>query len=126
MARTPNAVAAYAAALLTFVSGCASNEERPTEELIRARTLIEQARQSGAHQYAARDVEGAQDKLRSAEIAADQRDNAVARRLAVQASLDAELAVAKARSGQAETAAEEVQASLATLREEAARARVRP
>ena len=117
---TRNVVAAFAA-VLAALTGCAANEPRPNDELVRARTLIEQARQSGANQFASTEAQNAQDKLQRAEVAADKKQHAVARRLAVQASLDAELASARTRSGKAEAAAEEVQASVATLRQEAER-----
>lgn len=116
--------AAFIAVLAATLAGCASNEPRPTEELTRARTLIEQARESGAYQFAATEVQNAQDKLAKAESAADKERHADARRLAVESSLDAELAVAKSRSGKAEAAAEQVAASVETLRQEAARGRV--
>lgn len=116
--------AAFIAVLAATLAGCASNEPRPTEELTRARTLIEQARESGAYQFAATEVQSAQDKLAKAESAADKERHADARRLAVESSLDAELAVAKSRSGKAEAAAEQVAASVETLRQEAARGRV--
>lgn len=116
--------AALIAVLAATLAGCASNEPRPTEELTRARTLIEQARESGAYQFAATEVQNAQDKLAKAESAADKERHADARRLAVESSLDAELAVAKSRSGKAEAAAEQVAASVETLRQEAARGRV--
>lgn len=116
-----NAAITVAAALAALVAACASNEERPTGELARARTLVDQARQSDAQQFASADLQNAQDKLRQADSAADKERYADARRLAVEASLDAELAVAKTRTGKAEAAAEEVAASLSTLQQEAAR-----
>jgi hypothetical protein len=121
-----NAAVAFSALFALGFAACAGNEARPTADLIRARTLIDQARQSGAYQFAAGDLQNARDKLHQAEAAADKRNNAVARRLAVEASLDAELAAAKTRSAKAEGAAEQVQASVKTLREEAARTRVQP
>jgi Domain of unknown function (DUF4398) len=123
---TRNAAFAFVAVSAAFASGCTTREERPTEELVEARTLIDQARQSGANQYASREVQSAQDKLHQAELAADRKNHADARRLAVQASLDAQLATARTRSGKAESAAEEVEASVRTLREEMARGRVQP
>ncbi|HKZ73344.1 MAG TPA: DUF4398 domain-containing protein [Steroidobacteraceae bacterium] len=114
-----NAAMAAAAVAVAGI-GCASNEPRPTEDLTRARVLIEQAGKAGAQQYASAELQSARDKLRRADTVVED-DTAEARRLAVEASLDAELAAAKTRSGKAKTAAEEVAASVATLREEAAR-----
>jgi Domain of unknown function (DUF4398) len=121
-----NAAFAFVAVSAALASGCATREDRPTEELTEARTLIDHARQSGANEYASREVQSAQDKLHQAELAADRKNHAVARRLAVEASLDAQLATARTRSGKAESAAEQVEASVRTLREEAARGRVQP
>ncbi len=112
---------AVAAALAALGAGCGSNEPRPTEELTRARTLIDQAERTGARQFASAELQMAHEKMRRADAAAEEEEHAVARRLAVEASLDAELAAAKTRSGQAEAAAEEIAASVSTLRDEAAR-----
>ena len=117
----PNTAIAVAAVLAALGAGCGSNEARPTEELTRARTIIDQAERTGARQHASSELQMAHEKLRRADAAAEEEENAVARRLAVEASLDAELAAAKSRSGQAEAAAEEVAASVSTLRDEAAR-----
>ncbi len=116
-----NTAIAVAAALAALGVGCGSNETRPTEELTRARTLIDQAERTGGRQFASAELQMAREKLRRADAAAQEEEHAVARRLAVEASLDAELAAAKSRSGQAEAAAEEIAASVSTLRDEAAR-----
>ena len=116
-----NTAIAVVAVLAALGAGCGSNEARPTEELTRARTLIDQAERTGARQFASAELQMAHEKLRRADAAAEEEEHAVARRLAVEASLDAELAAAKSRSGQAEAAAEEVAASVSSLREEAAR-----
>lgn len=115
------AAIAVIAALAALGTGCGSNEPRPTEELTRARTLIDQAERTGARQFASAELQMAHEKMRRADAAAEEEEFVVARRLAAEASLDAELAAAKSRSGQAEAAAEEVAASVATLRDEAAR-----
>jgi hypothetical protein len=117
---TPRSTAIAAAVTALAICACGSNEPRPTEELTRARVLIDQADKAGARQYASADLQAARDKLRRADSIVEQ-DTKAARRLAVQASLDAELAAARTRSGKAESAAEEIAASVSTLRDEAAR-----
>jgi len=103
-----------------LVGGCAS-EPKPTEEMTRAKTLVETAEQRGATQYAGVELEQARKKLGDAEVAANTGKQDVARRLAIEAGLDADLAAAKAGAGQAEHSAAEIDASVETLRREAAR-----
>ena len=103
-----------------LVSGCAS-EPKPTEEMTRAKTLVETAEQRGAAQYAGVELEQARKKLGDAEVASNTGKQDVARRLAVEAGLDADLAAAKASAGQAEHSAAEIDASVETLRREAGR-----
>jgi hypothetical protein len=112
-------VCALAAAALA--AGCASRVPRPTEELARAQTLVEQAEQNNAQQYAAADISMARDKLQAANKAADKGNNEVAQRLASEASLDARLASARAASARTQRAATEVNQSVETLRREATR-----
>jgi PBP1b-binding outer membrane lipoprotein LpoB len=106
-------------ALLT--TGCASEPKRPTEQLTRAQTLIEQAEKSGAQQYAAADLETARNKLQAANQAAEKGKQEAATQLATEAAVDAELATARAASGEARKAAEELGKSTDTLREETTR-----
>ncbi len=108
-----------AASLLTI--SCAAQSQRPTEEMTRARTLIEQAERDGAQRYAGADLEHARDKLRHADEAAEHGNQVVARQRATEAVADAELASARAASGDAQHAADEVLKSTETLRQEAAR-----
>ena len=73
-----------------LAAGCAS-QPRPTEEMTRAKTLIETAEQRGAPQYAGVELEQAHKKLGDAEAASSAGKQEVARRLAVESGLDAEL-----------------------------------
>ncbi|HSF46970.1 MAG TPA: DUF4398 domain-containing protein [Burkholderiales bacterium] len=104
-------------ALLT--AGCGSEPKRPTEQLTRAQTLIEQAEKAGAQRYAAADLETARNKLQSANKAADDGKQKQATQLAEEAALDAELAAARAATGEAKKAADEVGRSTEQLRQEA-------
>jgi hypothetical protein len=103
-----------------IVAGCASTP-RPTEELTRARTLIDQAAQSGAQQYAADNLQEARDRAAAADAAASKHDNVAAQRLANEASADAQLAAARAESGKAQQSVRELNDSLNSLREESTR-----
>jgi hypothetical protein len=83
--------------------------------------LIEQAEKAGAQEYAAADLERARDKLQAANAAQEKGKEEIANQYATEAAVDAELASARASSGQARKAADEVNAGARTLSEEATR-----
>jgi hypothetical protein len=118
-ARSNSAGAFFCVTLATLLAGCASTP-RPTAELTRAHTLIDQAQQSGAQQYAPADLTAARDKTGAAENAANKGDTVVAQRLATEAALDAQLAAARADDAKAQQSARELNDSLNTLRNESA------
>lgn len=109
-----------AIALCAF-AGCASTPPQPTAAMTRAESSVEQADQAGGRRLDAGTLDSAEDKLAGAKTAADKGDSRTANQLAEQAELDAELAAARARNTNAKKAAEEVRASLETLRAEIAR-----
>ena len=113
-----------AAAMLAGLglASCASEPERPSAEMTRASTIIGQAeKDTDTQQFAAAELQQARDKLNQAEMASKDGRNAEAERLAMQAALDAEYARAKAGNGEAQKAAEELDRSLESLRQESAR-----
>jgi hypothetical protein len=113
--------AATAAVALAATVSCASGP-RPNPDLVGARTLISQAEQSGAQQYASADLEAARSELRQADQ--DAKDKPVlAIRLAQESSVDAELALARTRALKAEQALKEVNSGTATLQSESERER---
>ena len=113
--------AAVAAAALVASVGCAS-APKPNADLVGAHTLVSQAEQSGAQQYASSDLEAARSELRQADQ--DAKDKPVlAIRLAQESSVDAELALARTRALKAEQALKEVNSGTATLRSESERER---
>lgn len=107
-------------AFLTAV-GCAGTP-KPTVDLIGAHTLVSQAEQSDAQQYASADLEAARGELRQADQVVKDKP-VVATRLAQQASADAELALARTRAVKAERALKEVNSATETLRTESERDR---
>jgi hypothetical protein len=119
MSSFSNGVAA-AISVSVLLAAC-KGEPRPTEELSRAKTLVEHADAANVQRYAAVDLNEAHDKLRAAEKAAADDENGTARRRANEASADAELASARADSRAAEEAAKDREKSLEMLRQEAAR-----
>lgn len=120
MTITPNCIAA--AALGALLSACATQGPQPTEELTRARTLIEQADKSGAQRYAAADLQRAHDELNNADRSNSDRKYDDARRYAQSAEVDADVAAARASAAQAQRAAREVASGNATLEQESGRA----
>src|SRR5947207_15833565 len=123
MALRPGMLAAAAILSLSgFAGGCATQGSQPTEEMTRARTLIEQADRSGAQRYAAADLQKAHDELSNADKANADKKYDDARRYAESAAADADVATARAAAGDAQRAAHEVAQSNETLRQESARA----
>jgi Domain of unknown function (DUF4398) len=115
----PTRIAVLIAAAL--LAGCATQSERPTQDMARAQALIDQAEKAGAQRYAAVQLDQARQKLDLAKAADQKGRHDDAQQRATEAAADAELAVAMASSGEAQRAAAEVQQSVETLREEAQR-----
>jgi hypothetical protein len=104
-----------------IVAACSSAPQRPTEDMTRARTLIEQAEKAGAQRYAAVELESARDKLAQADTAAQDGKQDIANQRAAEAVAVAELANARTLSGEARKAAEEMQRGTEALRQETER-----
>jgi putative cell wall-binding protein len=102
-------------------AGCATQGPVPTEQLTMARTLVEQADKANAQRYAPADLQRAHDELSSAEKAVNDRKYDDARRYAENAQVDADLASARASSGEAQRAAQEVNRSIDSLKQESER-----
>jgi hypothetical protein len=107
--------------LLTMLGACASSPDRPDQALARAQAAISQAEQSGARQYGPIALDDARRKLGQAQTAVTEEDMLLAERYAEEAVLAADLAAAKARTGKAQRAVEELEDSIAVLRQEIAR-----
>jgi Domain of unknown function (DUF4398) len=103
------------------LGGCATQGPQPTDEMTRAKTLIEQADRAGAQRYAAADLQRAHDELSNAERAMGEKKYNEARRYAESAEADADVASARASAGEAQRAAHEVMQGNETLRQEAGR-----
>lgn len=102
---------------LGVLPGCASTPP-PTAEIDAAASAIADARRGSAADFAPVELGFAEDKLRAAQAAVEQRDNARARQAAAQAQVDAELALAKSRAAQARAAVQERTEANAALRRE--------
>ena len=113
-------VAASAAIAFLALAGCASTGDLPREEMAVARSAVERAA-GPAGADAPVEVSQAREKLDRANSAVARKDFDVARRLAEQAEVDANLAEAKSHSIRADRALREVREGIRQLREEISR-----
>lgn len=113
---------AVATVLCGSAVGCATQGPQPTEELTKARTLIQTAEKGQAQRYAAPDLQRARDELSSAELANTKGDYDIARSYAQSAAADADVANARASAGEALRAAHEAEQANHVLQHETERA----
>lgn len=104
------------------IAACATDQAKPTEQLTKATTLVEQADKAQAQRYAAEDLQRARSELSSAESASNAGHYDAARAYAESAAVDADVATAKASDGEAQHAARDAVQGNATLEHEAQRA----
>ena len=103
-------------------AGCATEGVKPTDELTKAHTVVEQADKGGnAQRYAAADLQRAHDELADAERADGQRKYSEARYFAHRAEVDADVAVARGNAGEQQKAAADVAQANSTLQQETQR-----
>ena len=111
---------ALSAIALVLLAGCGGVSELTKERVARSETAVRQAQQAvGNSEAAAIDMQRARDNLALAQKAVNDKNDKLADRSAQQATLDSELAVAKSQSATARKAADELLASIQTLRKEA-------
>jgi hypothetical protein len=105
-----------------WLGACSVSKE--TKDLVaRTETVVAQAQATlGNNEAGAIDLQRAKDGLAQAQKAVKSGDDKPAQRFAQQASLDSELALAKAQTSTARKASDELQASIKALRDEAQRA----
>jgi hypothetical protein len=119
-ARAWRALATLMAAAL--IAGCAGRAHEPPEAgLQAAEQAISSAEQVGAAEHAQLELRAAREKLSEAERAAQERDMRRAEMLAEEARITAELAAARADANKAAEVNEELERSIAALRDEAER-----
>lgn len=107
--------------VLTALAACSSMDVAPTAAMEQAELTIRQAEQSGAAEHSPRELALARENLDKARDSIAEEEYADAQRLAEKSAADAELAAAQARSEEAELSAEEIYATIASLRSEANR-----
>jgi hypothetical protein len=113
-------VSVAALALALAAAGC-SAPRGPEQEIEKAEMAVRTATQTGVPESAALDMRLARDKLERAREALAEEDYERAKRLGEQASVDAQVAMAKSDSEAAREAAQELERSIQTLRDEAER-----
>jgi hypothetical protein len=117
-----------AAVTVTLMAGCANESASRRDgrdaassyqtDLDRAAASIAAAEREGATQHGGADLTRARDKLNEARRFADAGNEAAAQRLAVEAGLDADVALATERNATAQAAVTELNESIRTLQEE--------
>lgn len=109
---------AVAAAL--FMSACASTPKvpAPTEQMAVSRATLAAASSAGGSEFAPVQLKSAMDKMDAAERAMGAKNYDLARQMAEQAQVDAQLAAAAARTGKAQKAAAALQESDRVLKKE--------
>jgi hypothetical protein len=115
-------IGSVAGALLC--AGCVTEGEgvKPTAELTKAHTVVEQADKGGtAQRYAAADLQRAHDELADADRADGQKRYAEARVFAQRAEVDADVAVARGNAAEQQKAAEDVHRANSSLQQESQR-----
>jgi glycerol-3-phosphate dehydrogenase len=123
---TRNVLVGFAA--LIVASGCAGNSSSRRAETAeyqdlfeRAEASIAEAERAGAYEHGSADLNRARDKLNTARKAAEDGDEVAAEWLAVEADLDADVALATARNQEMQAAVSELQDSIQTLQQEVRR-----
>jgi Domain of unknown function (DUF4398) len=99
------------------LSACAGLSA-PTEQIAVSKVAVSNAVNAGSNEFAPLPLNWARDKMESAERAMTAKDFLLARRLAEQAQVDAQLAAATSRSVKAQKAANALQEGNRVLRKE--------
>jgi chromosome segregation ATPase len=113
-------------AAAAVAAGCASRGAVSAQAaLTRAAESVKAADKANPYAHGSAELARARQKLAAAEKARQAGDGELARRLAVEADLDAQLAVAKADKYAIQTAVAEVQENVRTLQEDLRRSEQR-
>jgi hypothetical protein len=104
-----------AAGALALLAACATTPPDP-RLLDDARNAIEQAREAGASEYSPLELRFAQERLTAAEFEADRNNAGAARRLADEAEIEAQLAMARTQAALTRAELAQRQRDLESLR----------
>lgn len=110
------------ASSLVLLSACSGVSELTKQQVARSETAVKQAQSSlGNSEAGAIELQQAKDYFAQAQKAVEDNNETQAQRYANQAELSAQLAMAKAQNASARKAADELLASIQTLRQESNR-----
>ncbi len=113
----------FLAGLAILAAGCASPDMGPvTRQIASLETMIQQARQAKAEEYAPLELKRAEEKLFAAKQAAEEEEVERAAMLAEEAMAEARLAEAKAEADRAKDRVADEERDVQTLRDEIDRA----
>ena len=121
MTSVRQSIASACIAAATLTAACAGTDEVPTQALALAEANVDRAEREGAREHSAAMLDRAERKLQAARLAIEEDEPARAGRLAEQAAVDAELALAVAEETETRAAATQLQESIAALRAETRR-----
>lgn len=111
------------ASMLGMLTACGGVSELTRQQVARSETAVKQAETTiGTSEAGAIELQQAKESFAQAQHALEKKEEKQAQRFASQAELNAQLAVAKSQSASARKAADELLASIQTLRQEAERA----
>ena len=117
--RLATASAVLPVVLLLGLSGCATVPAPPVEQMAVSRSAVERVSSSpNVADAAPVEMQQARQKLERAQRAMNDKDYALARRMAEEAEVDARVAEARTSSARGERAMKEVQESIRALQEE--------
>jgi Domain of unknown function (DUF4398) len=109
---------AATAGVLLMLAGCASTPKAPTAALQAAELAIANAEQARVADYASMELTDARKNLTAARSAVQREEMVLAKRLADQSRVNAELATAKAEEAKAKSVNDEMQKSTEALKQE--------
>ena len=118
----PITTAAVAATLALALGACGGSPEKPETELAMTDAALQKAETAGAREYAPIELRRAREKKELADKKLAEEEYLAANRLTTQATVDAELAAAKAEAERSRLALQEVQNSIQLMRQEITRA----
>jgi hypothetical protein len=113
---------ALAAAGVFALAGCATAPVPPTQALQAAQSAISNAEQARVADYASAELTTARQKLTSAHTAASENRMVDAEYLAIESRTHAEVALARAEELKAKAVNDDMEQSIATLKQEMQRA----
>lgn len=107
----------FYATMALLMAGCASIPV-PSDQLAESKVAVNEAASAGGGEFAPLQLKSAIEKMDAAERAMGAKDYLLARRLAEQAQVDAQLAAVTARTAKALKAAHQLQEDNRVLRQE--------